>query len=164
MMIKEVHSLKGHISAIIKVPVIVVVVILFIHYFLPQNWGYFAMKPAQTFFNVYRVQNGVVQNTPLINNNMSFGMGISRKGRVYYKELIKLLNNNKHIPWKPLHEGSFSFLLQDVVYDTIYIDNAQSFFTGKLLITSSERPSDTMINHKSMPVVKQYILAVIKVK
>ena len=165
MRVKEIYSTKAPISAIIKLPVIVVVVILYIHYFLPQNWGYFAMKPAQTFFNVYRVHNGVVQNGPLIPNNMSFGMGISRKGRVYAKELIKILNYNKHIPWKPLYEGSFSFLSQDMDYDTLYIDNAKSFFTGKLLITISERLSDTMIlKHKSIPVAKQYILAVTKVK
>ena len=82
MTVKEIHSLKASIPAIIKLPVIVVVVILYIHYFLPQNWGYFAMKPAKTFFNVYRVHDGIVQKKPLIPNNMSFGMGVSRNGRV----------------------------------------------------------------------------------
>ncbi|MBA2563347.1 MAG: hypothetical protein H0V14_10650 [Chitinophagaceae bacterium] len=165
MMGKEIHSLKAPVSAIIKISVIVAVVILYLHYFLPQNWGYFAMKPAQTFYQVYSVQNGVIQNKPIIHNNMSFGMGISRKGRVYYKELIKILNNNKHIPWKPLEKGSIPFLSQGADYDTLYIDNSKSFFTGKLLITSSQRPSDTMLlNHKSMPLAKQFILAVTKVK
>src|SRR4026207_1972933 len=98
MMVKEIHSLKTYISAVIKLTVIVGVVILYIHYFLPQNWGYFVTKPVQTFFNVYRVHNQTVQNSPLIPNNMSFGMGISRKGRVYYKELIKIVNHNRHIP------------------------------------------------------------------
>ncbi len=92
-------------------------------------------------------------------------MGISRKGRVYYKELIKLLNNNKHIVWKPLHEGSLSFIVQNMNYDTVYIDNAKSFLTGKLLITHIERPSDSMIlNDKLLPEGKQYILAVTKIK
>ncbi len=164
-MIKEIYSLKWLISAATTISVIVVVVSLYIHYFLPQNWGYFAMKPAQTFYQVYSVQNGVIQNKPIIHNNMSFGMGISRKGRVYYKELIKILNNNKHIPWKPLEKGSIPFLSQGADYDTLYIDNSKSFFTGKLLITSSQRPSDTMLlNHKSMPLAKQFILAVTKVK
>ena len=162
---KKIHSLKATISAIIKVPVIAVVVIIFIHYLLSQNWGYFTVKPAQTFYTIYRIHNEVIENSPLIYNNMSYGMGISRKGRVYYKELIKLLNNNKHIPWKPLHEGSFSFLSDDANYDTIYIDNEKSFFTGKFLLTSSERLSDTMIlKHKLMPVAKQYISVVTKVK
>src|SRR5688572_30188575 len=135
-MAKEIPSLSGHIFSIIKFPVIVGVVILYIHYFLPQSWGYFVVKPVQTFFNVYGVHHGIVQTTPLIPNNMSFGMGISRKGRVYYKELIKILNDNKHIPWKSLPEGEFS-LLSLADYDTLYIDNAKRFFTGKMLITSS---------------------------
>ncbi len=104
MMDKEIYSLKSVISIATKISVILVVASLYIHYFLPQNWGYFVKKPAQSFFNVYRVHNGAIQNSALIDNNMSYGIGISRKGRVYYKELI----NNSSVTFRMWISGKLN--------------------------------------------------------
>lgn len=140
------------------------VLVLYLHYFLPQNWGYFVTKPSSVFYNVYRIDKGIAQSTPLINNNMNFGMGISRRGRLLYKTLIETIASSKNVVWKPLPKPQNSFLLPDS-FDTIYIDKEKNFFTGPVLITSSVWPSDSTIQSKKpIQVVQQYILAFIVAK
>lgn len=140
------------------------VLVLYLHYFLPQNWGYFVTKPSPVFYNVYRVDKGIAQSTSLINNNMSFGMGISRRGRLLYKTLIETIANNKSVVWKPLPKAPNSFLLPDS-FDTIYVDKEKNYFTGPLLIISSVWPSDSTIRSKKpIRMAQQYILAFIVAK
>ena len=80
---KKIHSLKATISSIIKVPVIVVVVILFIHYLLSQNWGYFTVNPAQTFYNIYKC--------PQAEKFVNFLIKIERSNTCIYSYVVIVL-------------------------------------------------------------------------
>lgn len=163
MINKKINASKRLIIAF-KLVLSSAVLVLYFHYFLPQNWGYFVTKPSPAFYNVYRIDKGIAQSTPLINNNMSFGMGVSRRGRLLYKTLVETIVYNKNVVWKPLPKTQKSFLFPNS-FDTIYMDKEKNFFTGPLLITSSVWPSDSTIRSKKpIQMAQQYILAFIVAK
>jgi Sporulation delaying protein SdpA len=140
---------------------IVPVIILYIHYFFPQNWGFFLVKPREPMINIYRVENGISNNKPLIQNNMSYGIGISRKGRVLFKELSKLINDNKSLLWKPLYEDSLSNVIK--YGNFIFIPGNSHFYKGKFLITKAEQLPDSSIKSGAgFNPSRQYILGEIR--
>jgi len=111
--------------------------------------------------NIYRVENGIANNKPLIQNNMSYGIGISRKGRVLFKELAKLINDNKNLSWKPLDEDSLSNVIK--YGNFIFISGNSHFYKGKFLITKAEQLSDSSIKSGAgFNPARQYILGEIR--
>ena len=137
------------------------VMILYIHYFLPQNWGFFIKKPNAGMINVYKVDNGNISG-PFIQNNMSYGMGVSRKGRVLYKELSILINDHKNLVWQFLDKDSLSQLIRNGSYILIP-RNTNKFYKGKYLITRAEQLSDSAIKSGTAFIpTPQYALAEIR--
>jgi len=150
-------------STTIKLVITSVVVVLYIHYFFPQSWGYFTIEPRQPIINVYAVRGGTVSTTSFIATNMSYGMGVSRKGKILFNELRRLLNANKNMAWKPLNKASISSITQRENYNIITTGNKSNLFYGKFLIIKSDRPSGTILkNHRKFIPKEQYILAEIK--
>src|SRR5258706_14218158 len=91
----------------IKLSVVMVVVILYIHYFFPQSWGFYTIESKQPLYNIYMVHSGIADKEPFLKNNLSYGMGISLKGRMLYNEIYNIVDNN-NLPWKPLIEDSLN--------------------------------------------------------
>ena len=75
-----------------KILLILPVIILYIHYFFPQRWGFFILKPRSAGINIYPIHDGKAIKDKGIRNNVSYGLGISRQGRFYYKELSRLID------------------------------------------------------------------------
>lgn len=149
------------INAILKLPVIAMVVVLYIHYFFPQSWGFYTIKSNLPLYNIYVVRNGIVDKTPLIRNNFSYGMGISRKGKILYSELYDIANKN--LPWKHLNKDSLRFYTLYDKYTPIAAGREPPNFKGQFLITKTSRPSflDLKNGEQFHPSV-QYILANIR--
>ena len=154
-------SLK-FLSAIIKLFITVAVIILYIHYFFPQSWGFYTIEPKQPLYNIYRIHNGIVDKRQLIRNNMSYGMGVSWKGKILYNELYKIVGN-KDLNWKVLNEDSVDYITRHSKFMTINGDNEYKNYRGRFLITKTSRPS--YLNLKTggkFYFPKQYILADIR--
>ena len=94
MIDKNIISVK-FLSAVTKLSITACTVILYLHYFIPQSWGFFTIEPIQPLLNAYTVHNGVINNKSLIANNMSYGMGISRKGIILFNGLVKLIEDTE---------------------------------------------------------------------
>ncbi len=147
------------IFAISRFFVIAVIVVLYIHYFYPQSWGFFTIKPKQPIIDAYIIHDGVADTERFFSNNMNYGMGICRKGIVLYTALRRLIDKNKNLEWKTLKEDSITYISQHGTYTSILCD-ADSIYKGRFLFIKTERPSDTtIINHEKVVAVKKYILA-----
>src|SRR5258706_10192000 len=96
---------------IIKLSLVVMVVVLYIHYFFRQSWGFYTIESKQPLYNIYMVHNGIADKERFLKNNLSYGMGISLKGRMIYKELYNIIDN-KNVSWKPLIEDSLNYITQ----------------------------------------------------
>ena len=159
MIDKNIISVK-FLSAVTKLSITACTVILYLHYFIPQSWGFFTIEPIQPLLNAYTVHKGVINNKSLIANNMSYGMGISRKGIILFNGLVKLIESNKNLVWKPLNEDSIYYITQHKIFIKITANNNISFYKGKFLFTKTGRPSYTVLKTKEKFVpFKQYILA-----
>ena len=162
MIDKNFISLKFF-SALIKIFITVAVVILYIHYFLPQSWGFFTVEPRQPLITVYAVHNTIVDKKSFLANNMSYGMGVSRKGKILFDQLFRLLNTNKNLVWKTFNEDSLFYITQNEPYTVVSTGNKNSAYRGKFLFTKTDRPSDTVLrNRQKFVQAKQYILADIR--
>lgn len=159
MIAKKIIPLKFF-SAIIKLFITSVVVILYIHYFLPQNWPFYTAEPNIPLYNIYRVQNGIADKSPLIKNNMSYGMGISRKGKILLTELYSIIENND-LPWKLLNQDSL--IIQHNNYIVLERAGENATFRGNFLITKTNRPSYlNLVSGELFLPAKRYILADIR--
>jgi len=138
-----------------KLLLIVPVIILYIHYFFPQNWGFFIVKPREPLYNIYRVENGNADHRSIIKNNMSYGIGISREGRILYRELSKLIKDNSNLLWKPYDADSISRLIKNGNF--ILLSGEPHFFKGKFLITKEEQAYSSKNRLRAIP-LSQYIL------
>lgn len=145
---------------IVKILLILPVIILYIHYFFPQRWGFFILKPRSAGINIYPIHDGKAIKNQGIGNNMSYGLGISRKGRYYYKELSRLIDDNKNLSWRPLADSQTTFMNEPyiVIPSAMY-----GFKPGQYLITQMQKVSDSFIknSNKIIP-AKQYSLADIR--
>ena len=93
---------------------------------------------------------------------MSYGMGVSLKGKILYSELYKIIKNNT-LPWKPLIEDSLNYITRYENYILISTDSEYGSFKGNYIITKTERPSYLMLkNGKQLHPVTQYVLADIR--
>jgi len=150
------------IFTIVKLSVVVMVVILYIHYFFPQSWGFYTIEAKQPLYNIYMVHNGIADKEPFLKNNFSYGMGISLKGRMLYNKLYGIIDN-KNLTWKTLIEDSLNYITQHGNYISLSGSSEYAALRGNFLITKTDRPSYLMLKsggqfHAS----KQYILADIR--
>jgi hypothetical protein len=99
---------------IIKLLLTVMVVILYIHYFFPQSWGFYTIEPKQPLYDIYVIHDGMADKKSLIKNNISYGMGISIKGKILFNELYGIVNKN--LPWKQLIEDSLNYITTHETY------------------------------------------------
>lgn len=135
-----------------------VVIYLYIHYFFPQSWGFYTVYPNVPLYDIYSIQNGKLNRTPLLGNNLSYGMGISRKGKLLYSEIYYIIIK-KGLIWKPLIEDSINNIVARGNYISISTTNKSIIPKGKFLITQINRP--TYLNLKKGELfqpLKQYIL------
>jgi len=136
-------------------------VVLYIHYFIPQSWGFYTIEANVPLYNIYKVHNGIADKTTLIKNNMSFGMGMSRKGKILFDELYKIIN--KDLPWKSLNEDSISYITHNNKYTLIPNPSKDGTLNGNFLITKTDRPSYLNLkNDEKFHPAKQYILVDIR--
>lgn len=140
--------------------VIAVIVVLYIHYFYPQSWGFFTIKPNQPVIDAYVIHDGVADKEKFFSNNMNYGMGICRKGIVLYTALRKLIDKNKKgLEWITLNEDSIAYITQHGIYTSLNSD-AGGIYKGRFLFIKTERPFESaIINREKFPAVKKYILA-----
>jgi hypothetical protein len=152
---KKMHWLKLSFSAI-KILITALTVIVYIHYFHRQSWGYFTIDPKEPLINIYAVNEGALSNVPVIKNNMSYGMGISRKGIFLYNELANIISANNNLVWKKLNEDSLSYIVTTgkdvglISYDDLGIGK------GRFLITKTERAPFQTIKAKKKFIPAEY--------
>jgi len=151
---------------ITKLLLTVIVVILYIHYFFPQTWGYFTKEPLQPLITVYKIDSSVTGKEPFLMNNMSYGMGVSRKGKILFNQLMKLLNTDKNFKWLPFNDDSLSYITQHGNYTLALIDNNDNnIIPGKFVVIKTDRPTSAILkNQEKFVPRKQYTLADIRVK
>lgn len=150
------------IFTITRLLAVAMVVVLYIHYFFPQSWGFYTIESNIPLYNIYPVHNGIADKSPLIKNNMSYGMGISMKGKILYNELYSIINN-KNLPWKILKADSLNNIARDGGYIVISTGTENNIFSGKFLITKTGRPTYLTLTHsENIHALKQYILADIR--
>ena len=146
----------------IKLLMVTMVVILYIHYFIPQSWGFYTVEPKQSLFNIYTVHNKIVDKKSLIKNNLSYGMGVSRKGVSLYHQLQKIISNN-NITWKLLNNDSLNYIIQQGKFATLAKATKGDAFEGFFLITKTSRPSySDLKSGKRFQPLTQYVLADIR--
>lgn len=146
---------------IIKLSLTAMVVILYIHYFIPQSWGFFTLESKQPLYNIYTVHNGVADKKPFLKNNFGYGMGISMKGKIIYSELYNIINKN--LVWKPLIEDSINYITQHGNYIILSTVSEYAALRGNFLITKADRPSYIMIKSgRKLHLQKQYVLVDIR--
>lgn len=93
---------------------------------------------------------------------MSYGMGVSWKGKILFTDLYDIAKN-KNLPWRPLIEDSLDYITQDENYILISTGSKYAAFKGKFLITKTSRPSYEMIKEGGrFHPLTQYILADIR--
>ena len=144
---KKQHWLKLSFSAI-KILITVLTVIVYFHYFRHQSWGYFTIDPKKPLINIYAVTEGILSHEPVIKNNMSYGMGISRKGIILYNELANIVSTNKNLVWKKLNEDSLSFIVTAAKDVSLINHDDLKIGKGRFLITKTERVPFQMIDAK----------------
>ena len=144
-----------------KILLILPVIILYIHYFFPQRWGFFILKPRSAGLNIYPIHAGKAENNSIVHNNMSYGIGISRKGRYLYKELSRLIDENKSLSWQPFPDSQ-TIPVNGSTYTQIPL-NRYGFEPGKYLLTKTQTvPDSFLINNKKIISARQYSLAEIR--
>jgi hypothetical protein len=150
-------------KTLIKIGVTTAVVILYIHYFFPQSWGFYTVEAKHPLYNIYKIYNGVVDKEPYLKNNMSYGMGISQKGRVIYNEVYSIIDKN--LPWRPVIEDSIDYEIKHEKYSKISTGSEYAALVGKFLITRADRPSYLILKGaKKFHPSKKYILVDIRAK
>lgn len=143
----------------VRICLVATVIALYIHYFIPQSWGFFTIEPRQALMDAYRIHDdGIVDKQRVFSSNVNYGMGISRKGIVLFTALFTLIDK-KNLQWRILNEDSLAYLAKHGTYVRMNGD-AQGIYKGKFLITKIDRPPDSVIvKGDKFPAVKQYILA-----
>jgi hypothetical protein len=140
------NALPSRVYLFARLLVILPVIIFYFHYFFPQNWGYFAIKPRGPVVNVFRVNDNNISNESLLKNNMSYGLGMARRGRVLYHELTRLVDHGG-LAWKPFIKDS---LLQIITTENFnMIESKYLLPKGKLLIIK-ENPDRSSMNKNSV--------------
>ena len=127
-------------TVILKLLPVAAVCFLYVHYFIPQSFGYFTTDPRKPLINIYKVNNGIAEKQPVILNNLNYGMGISRKGRVLFNSSKRLAGIAKNLQWKILPVDSINFITQNGDYIPLHIPQEKKFFSGKILVTSRNQP------------------------
>ena len=156
------HWLKLSFS-VIKIFITALTVIVYIHYFYHQSWGYFTIDPKQPLINIYAVNDGALSNEPVIKNNMSYGMGISRKGIILYNELAKLISTNKNLVWKKLNEDSLLYIVKSGKDIGLISNDDLSIGKGRFILTKTERvPFQTIKGGKKFIPAQYYTLTDIR--
>ncbi len=124
----------------LKMLITVLTVIIYFHYFNHQSWGYFTIDPKQPLINIYAVsKQGIVSKDPVLKNNMSYGMGISRKGIFLYNKLADIIASNKNLVWKKLSLDSLSCAARNVNNIPVINYNDCNIGKGRFVITKTDR-------------------------
>ncbi len=161
-MLRNKINSAGQLLLIAKLLFIVPVIILYIHYFFHQNWGFFIVKPHGPTINIYQVNDERINKEPLIKNNTGYGVGMSRKGRILYHEFSRLINDRKNLLWKHLNKDSLLQIIKTENFTVIYTNNSL-LDKGKLLITKEELlPGLSMKSVATSVAPLQYTLAEIR--
>jgi hypothetical protein len=149
-------------SVIIKLFITTVVIVLYLHYFIPQSWGFYTIESNIPLYNIYKVHNGIADKVPLIKNNMSYGMGMSREGKILFDELYGIVNN-KNLTWKVLIEDSLNSLTLHNKFTRLSSLGKDVTFKGFFLVTKAYRPSYNILRsgEKFRP-SQQYIMVEIR--
>lgn len=146
---------------IVRIVSIATVIVAFFHYFIPQSWGFYTIQANHPIYNIYTINNGVVEKDPVLKNNFTYGMGISKKGKILYGELYSIIN--KKIEWKFLNEDSLNFLIHYGEYGNIPADHEYPDFKGDFLIIKTARPHYLDLKNKEhLHSSRQYVLAHIR--
>ncbi|MEO6328975.1 MAG: hypothetical protein ABIO55_08585 [Ginsengibacter sp.] len=150
------------IFTIIRFPVVAVVVILYVHYFFPQSWGFYTTEARLPLYNIYNVHSGITDKIPFLKVNMSYGMGISLKGRIIYNELYSIIDKD-NLPWKDLAQDSLNYITQHGNYILTSTGSEYAALRGNFLITKTNRPSYLMLKKgEKFHQLRQYILVNIR--
>jgi hypothetical protein len=149
-------------SSLVKLFITAAVIVLYLHYFIPQSWGFYTIDSNIQLYSIYEVHNGIADKVPLIKNNMSYGMGMSRKGKVLFDELYIIISN-RDLPWKRLNKDSLGYITQHENHISLYNFNKESALRGIYLITKTDRPSyEILKNGQQFIPSEQYILTDIR--
>ncbi len=149
-------------DTIIKLFATAAVTILYIHYFLPQSWGFYTIESKVPLYDMHMVRNGVADKKSFFNNNLSYGMGISRKGKILYNELYGIINNTS-LRWKPLVNDSLNYITHYGKYIPISPGSEYNTLRGTFIITQTDRPSYLFLKTgKRFHASAQYILVEIR--
>jgi hypothetical protein len=141
-----------------KLALLAPVIIFYFHYFFPQNWGFFTVKPSQPMLRIYEVSGGIIH--PMY-NNMSYGMGISRKGRITYHQLSTLSKRNINLTWRTFSTDSILHTNSLHNFDLIPVGKKLSI-KGKYIIVK-EQLSKSSLNSKTLQTVPlEYTVAEIR--
>jgi Sporulation delaying protein SdpA len=137
----------------VKIGITIATVLVYFHYFRHQSWGYFTIDPRQPLINIYAVNGDTLSKEPVIKNNASYGMGISRKGIIWYNELANVVANNKNLPWKKLDKDSVSHIVTTGGDVGLTGYNDLGVGKGRFLLTKTERaPFESAEKKKFIPV------------
>lgn len=159
---KKIHYLKIS-FLVIKIFITAATVTLYIHYFHRQSWGYFTINAKDPLINIYAADDGTLSDKSILKNNMSYGMGISRKGLILYSQLIKIISTDKNLVWKKLNKDSLLSIVKTgediglINYDDLSIGK------GRFLLTKTERiPFQTVKTKKKFIPSEYYTLTDIR--
>lgn len=142
----------------VKLALLALVLIFYFHYFFPQNWGFFTVKPIQPMLKIYEVHDGIIQP---MHNNMSYGLGISRKGRITYHQLSTLSKRNINLTWRTFTPDSLS---GNAFHNFSLINGGKKLsIKGKFIIIKEEQLFNPSLNFKTLQSLpREYTLAEIR--
>lgn len=150
---KNTHWIQRSLTAV-KMLITALTLIIYFHYFNHQSWGYFTINPKQPLINIYTVsRGGTVSKDPALKNNMSYGMGISRKGIFLYNKLADIIAGDKDLVWKKWNQDSLLSLAKTA--NNIPVINYSDFNIGRgrFIITKTGRIPFDAINEKKKDIV-----------
>lgn len=156
------YYLKIFISTL-KIFITAFTLFLYFHYFYHQTWGYFTTNPVQPLINIYAIEQDTISDKPLLKNNMSYGMGISRKGLILYDQLSKLVSNKQRLVWQKLDKDSLACIPKSGKNIAVISSDELGIGQGRFLLTKTERVTfQTASEKKNFTPVEYYVLTEIR--
>jgi hypothetical protein len=123
----------------LKILITVFTLVVYLHYFRHQSWGYFTIDPKTPLINIYSINEGTLSKEPVLKNNMSYGMGLSRKGIFLYNNLAKIITTNKNLAWKKLNEDSLPSIVKSDKDVSVIANDDLNIGRGRFLLTKTDR-------------------------